>query len=85
MNSIAAYFYVYKIRIQKSLAYHYDVYGNILMSAKRAENRLDITLTVPQDCTAQVSVPQGYKSISCNGKTSSILTLSAGQYNIVAE
>lgn len=31
MNSIAAYFYVYKIRIQKSLAYHYDVYGNILM------------------------------------------------------
>ena len=55
------------------------------MSAKRAENRLDITLTVPQDCTAQVSVPQGYKSISCNGKTASILTLSAGQYNIVAE
>ena len=61
------------------------VYGNISMSAKRAENRLDITLTVPQDCTAQVSVPQGYKSISCNGKTASILTLSAGQYNIVAE
>ncbi len=30
-KSITAYFYVYKIRIQKSLAYHYDVYGNILM------------------------------------------------------
>ncbi len=30
-RSITAYFYVYKIRIQKSLAYHYDVYGNILM------------------------------------------------------
>ena len=30
-KNITAYFYVYKIRIQKSLAYHYDVYGNILM------------------------------------------------------
>lgn len=30
-SNIAAYFYVYKIRIQKSLAYHFDVYGNILM------------------------------------------------------
>lgn len=30
-NNLTAYFYVYKIRIQKSLAYHFDVYGNIFM------------------------------------------------------
>ena len=30
-SSLFAYLYVYKIRIQRSLAYHYDVYGNILM------------------------------------------------------
>ncbi len=30
-SNLFAYLYVYKIRIQRSLAYHYDVYGNILI------------------------------------------------------
>lgn len=30
-GNLFAYLYVYKIRIQRSLAYHFDVYGNILI------------------------------------------------------
>ncbi|MBQ9137438.1 MAG: glycoside hydrolase [Alistipes sp.] len=60
------------------------VYGNIAMSAKRSLAGLLITLTVPQGTTAQVVAPQGYSAVTCGEHRAAELTLTAGEYNIIA-
>ena len=60
-------------------------YGNIELSAECRDTHMCITLTVPGGTTAQVSAPQGYSTLECNGIKASQLTLSAGTYTILAE
>ena len=61
------------------------VYGNIVLAAEKSDNKLTITLTVPQGTTAQVSIPKGYNTLCYNGTTAAQFTLAAGCHTIVAE
>lgn len=60
-------------------------FGNITLLAKRDFDNFTLTLTVPQGTVAEVSVPDGYSTVSCNGKSSSYLTLAEGNYTIIVE
>ena len=60
-------------------------FGNIEMYAERRYMQMCITLTVPQGTTAQVTAPQGYSTLECNGNKAQQLTLTAGTYTILAE
>ena len=61
------------------------IFGNITMRAERVCKQLVITLTIPEGTTAHISVPQGYSNLECNGINAQKLTLSAGNYTIIAE
>lgn len=60
-------------------------FGNIEMRADKRDPHLTIDLTVPQGATAKVIAPQGYKTLNCDGNSAPTLTLTSGQYTIVAE
>ena len=60
------------------------VYGNITMHAKRNNDELDITLTIPQGTTAQVVAPKGYTNIIYSDNSAPQITLSAGNYTLKA-
>ncbi len=60
-------------------------YGNIELEAVKGDKSLDITLSVPEGTTANISVPKGYNALTCNGTTAQELTLTSGKYTIVAQ
>lgn len=60
------------------------IYGNINMKAEREAQTLKITLSVPANTTAEVSLPQGYNVLTYNDTKSTSLTLPQGEYIIVA-
>ena len=60
-------------------------FGDIELRAERVENRLEITLTIPQGTTAHIIVPQGYATLNCSNTKATKLTLESGTYNIIAE
>ncbi|MBQ2024287.1 MAG: glycoside hydrolase, partial [Alistipes sp.] len=60
-------------------------YGNIELEAVKGDKSLDITLSVPEGTTANISVPKGYNALTCNSTTAQELTLTSGKYTIVAQ
>ena len=60
-------------------------FGDIELRAERVENRLEMTLTIPQGTTAHIIVPQGYATLNCSNTKATKLTLESGTYNIIAE
>ncbi len=60
-------------------------FGDIAMKAVREDDRLHISLTVPEGTTAEVRVPQGYARLMCNDAAGTVLTLGAGSHEVFAE
>lgn len=60
------------------------VYGNITMQAKRNNNELYITLSIPQGTTAKIVAPKGYTEIIYNDSSAPQITLSSGNYTLKA-
>ena len=61
------------------------IFGNIKMHAQKRDNELIINLTVPSSTTAEIRTPQGYSRLVCSNNSDRTITLSAGEYTIVAK
>ena len=60
-------------------------YGNIEMHAQKSNNELIINLTVPEDTTAEVRLPQGYSKLVYGDKSGNTIVLSSGEHTVVAK
>ena len=60
------------------------VYGFIEMYAKKQGGALEIALTVPSGTTAEVRLPQGYSRLECGELSGEMITLTAGEYKVIA-
>lgn len=60
-------------------------YGNIEMHAQKSNNELVINLTVPEDTTAEVRLPQGYNELVYGDKTGNTIVLQSGEHTVVAK
>ncbi len=58
-------------------------YGSIEMTAQKCTEGLAIELTIPQNTSAVVDLPQGYSILECQGESGKRLTLAAGKHNII--